>query len=94
MYNSGESLYRHNFTKEECREYLERDIAEFGSRFTLLSRARQLLEVQEHEELVRDWFDCYMSIYDENSYDAVSSRLEKLEMAILKAWYTEFRNRT
>ena len=82
-------LGRHNYTLAECRQGLEKDIAEFGSRYSLLSKALELLDTsQENQELVREWFDVYMSIFDEESYSANSSRLEDLEIRMLKAWYT------
>lgn len=82
-------LVRHNYTLAECRQGIEKDIAEFGSRYSLLSKALELLDTsQENQELVREWFDVYMSVFDEDSYNANSSRLEDLEVRMLKAWYT------
>lgn len=82
-------LGRHNYTLAECRQGLKKDIAEFGSRYSLLSKALELLDTsQENQELVREWFDVYMSVFDEDSYNANSSRLEDLEVRMLKAWYT------
>lgn len=77
---------RFNFTLQECREGLMRDMAEFGERYTLLQKALCLLDTQEHQELVRQWFDLYMGIYDETSYAALGNRLEELENEIEQAW--------
>lgn len=80
---------RFNHTLQECRKGLEKDIAEFGSRYSLLSKALSLLDTsQENQELVREWFDVYMSIFDEESYNACAAILEALELQILKSWYT------
>lgn len=82
-------LGRHNYTLAECRQGLEKDIAEFGSRYSLLSKALELLDTsQENQELVREWFDVYMSVFDEESYNACAAILEGLEVQILKSWYT------
>lgn len=76
----------HNYTVAECRTGLEKDMAEFGERYTLLQKALCLLDTQEHQELVRQWFDLYMGIYDEASYTALGNRLEELENEIEQAW--------
>lgn len=76
----------HNYTVAECRTGLEKDIAEFGSRYSLLSKCLFLLDIQETRELVREWFDVYMGIYDETSYAALGNRLEELENEIEQAW--------
>lgn len=76
----------HSYTIEECRKLLKRDVSEFGSRYELLSKALELLECDEHRELIRDWFDLYMSIIDERSYLEVSDKLEELETNIIEAW--------
>ena len=90
METSTNEFGRFNHTLQECRKGLESDIAEFGSRYSLLSKALELLDTGKEElvELVRTWFDVYMSIFDENSYQANSATLEALELQILKDWYT------
>ena len=87
MYNS--EYGNHNYTLQECQEMLTNDIRLMGSRYSLLSKALELLEVDE--ELVRDWFDVYMAVIDETSYLKLSHRLEELETQILKSWYTYFK---
>ena len=78
---------RFNFTLQECRDGLLQDMAEFGERYTMLAKAFELLETtQENQELVREWFDLYMGIYDETSYAALGNRLEELENEIEQAW--------
>lgn len=87
---STDGYGRFNHTLQECRKGLESDIAEFGSRYSLLSKALELLDTGKEElvELVRTWFDVYMSIFDEASFEANSATLEALELQILKYWYT------
>lgn len=81
---------RFNYTLQECREGLLRDMAEFGERYTMLAKAFELLETtQENQELVREWFDLYMRVIDESSYVALVRKLEELEGMIGEAWYTE-----
>ena len=77
---------RFNFTLQECREGLLRDMAEFGERYTMLAKAFELLETtQENQELVREWFDLYMRVIDEDSYLRVSSEMQELESRIIAA---------
>ena len=81
---------RFNYTLQECREGLLRDLAEFGERYTMLAKAFELLETtQENQELVREWFDLYMRVIDESSYVALGRKLEELGGMIGEAWYTE-----
>lgn len=79
----------HNYTVQEVRQGLEQDIASFGSRYTLLRKAYVLLESGDDAdvELVRAWFDIYMSIIDEPSYMSLGKQMEELETEILKRWY-------
>lgn len=44
---------RFNYTLQECRDGLMRDMAEFGERYTVLAVALTLLDNQETQELVR-----------------------------------------
>lgn len=89
MYNTECGGYgSHNYTLEQCRQGLEKDVAEFGKQYSLLSKAREMLDTQEHQELVRSWFDLYMQIIDEDSYLALGEKMEELETSILRAWYT------
>ncbi len=81
---------RFNYTLQECREGLLRDMAEFGERYTMLAKAFELLETtQENQELAREWFDLYMRVIDESSYVALVRKLEELEGMIGEAWRTE-----
>lgn len=74
---------RFNHTLQECREGLLRDMAEFGERYTMLAKAFELLETtQENQELVREWFDLYMRVIDEDSYLEFGRKMEELEAAI------------
>lgn len=87
----AESDYgRFNHTVEECREGLLRDMAEFGERYTTLAKALMLLDTGNRElvELVRTWFDTYVSIIDEASYEANATTLKALELQIVRDWYT------
>lgn len=79
---------RFNHTLQECRKGLENDIESFGTRYTLLRKALSLLDNQETQELVREWFDVYMSVIDETSYLELSGKMDELETSILRAWYT------
>lgn len=78
---------RFNHTLQECRKGLEQDIESFGTRYTLLKKALFLLDNQETQELVREWFDVYMSVIDETSYLELGGKMDRLETAILRAWY-------
>lgn len=82
-----EDFFTHNYTLRECRECLERDIESFGTRYTLLKKALELLDYQETQELVREWFDVYMSVIDEQSYLELSGKMDELETAILREWF-------
>lgn len=78
---------RFNYTVQECREGLLRDMAEFGERYTMLAKAFELLETtQENQELVRQWFDLYMRVIDESSYYKFGRKMEELEKQIELAW--------
>lgn len=74
---------RFNYTLQECRDGLMRDMAEFGERYTVLAVALTLLDNQETQELVRRWFDLYMQVIDEDSYLRVGNELEELESRII-----------
>lgn len=78
---------RFNHTVEECREGLMKDIDSFGTRYTFLKKALTLLDNKETQELVREWFDVYMSVIDETSYLELSGKLDKLETSILQEWF-------
>lgn len=79
---------RFNHTLQECREGLARDIAEFGSRYSLVCKALTLLDTsQENRELVRSWYDLYTQVIDETSYIRVCGEMESLEIKILESWY-------
>lgn len=78
---------RFNHTLQECRKGLMRDIESFGTRYTLLKKALELLDNQETQELVREWFDVYMSVIDETSYLELSGKMDELETAILREWF-------
>ena len=86
----GASVFRQfNHTLQECMEGLKRDIAEFGERYSLLSKALELLDTTpENQELVRKWFDLYMQVIDEDSYNELGGKMEELEESIQRAWYT------
>lgn len=76
---------RHNYTVQECRGGLLRDMAEFGERYAVLAKALALLDTtQENRELVRQWFDLYMQVIDEDSYLSLGRELEELERRILE----------
>lgn len=76
---------RHNYTVQECRDGLLRDMAEFGERYAVLAKAYTLLDTsQENRELVRQWFDLYMQVIDEDSYLSLGRELEELERRILE----------
>lgn len=78
---------RFNHTLQECMEGLKRDVAEFGERYSLLSKALELLDTTpENQELVRKWFDLYMQVIDEDSYMRVRDELEELENRIVVAY--------
>lgn len=87
-----EDFFTHNYTLWECRECLERDIESFGTRYTLLKKALELLDYQETQELVREWFDVYMSVIDEQSYLELSGKMDELETAILREWFERTNN--
>jgi len=53
---------------------------------TLLKKALELLDNQETQELVREWFDVYMSVIDETSYLELSGKMDELETQINAAW--------
>ena len=94
---------RFNHTLQECRKGLENDIESFGTRYTLLKKALELLDNQETQELVREWFDVYMSVIDETSYREwfdvymsvidetsyleLSGKMDELETSILREWF-------
>lgn len=44
------------------------------------------MDNQETQELVREWFDVYMSVIDENSYLELSGKMDELETQINAAW--------
>lgn len=77
---------RFNHTIQECRDGLMQDIESFGTRYTLLKKALELLDNQETQELVREWFDVYMSVIDETSYLELSGKMDELETQINAAW--------
>lgn len=77
---------RFNHTLQECRDGLARDVAEFGERYELLSKALELLD--EEESLVRRWFDLYMAVIDEDSYMKWGREMDCLEKEIERNWYT------
>lgn len=80
---------RFNYTLQECREGLLRDMAEFGERYTMLAKAFELLETtQENQELVREWFDLYMRVIDEDSYLEFGRKMGELEVEILREWFS------
>lgn len=76
---------RFNYTLQECRDGLMRDMAEFGERYTVLAVALTLLDNQETQELVRRWYDLYMQVIDEDSYLRVSGEMQELESRIIAA---------
>ena len=78
---------RFNHTLQECRDGLMQDIESFGTRYTLLKKALELLDNQETQELVREWFDIYMQVIDETSYLELSGKMDELETAILREWF-------
>lgn len=78
---------RFNHTLQECRDGLRRDVAEFGERYELLSKALELLD--EEESLVRRWFDLYMAVIDEDSYMKWGREMDCLEKEIERNWYTK-----
>lgn len=77
---------RFNHTLQECRDGLMRDVAEFGERYELLSKALELLD--EEESLVRRWFDLYIAVIDEDSYMKWGREMDCLEKEIERNWYT------
>ncbi|WP_273398196.1 hypothetical protein [Thermophilibacter mediterraneus] len=77
---------RFNHTLQECRKGLENDIESFGTRYTLLKKALSLLDNQETRELVREWFDVYMSVIDEDSHLELSGKIDEHEVQILRTW--------
>ena len=84
---SANDYGRFNHTLQECRKGLEQDIESFGTRYTLLKKALFLLDNQETQELVREWFDVYMSVIDEQSYLELSGKMDELETSILREWF-------
>lgn len=78
---------RFNHTLQECRDGLMKDIESFGTRYTLLKKALELLDNQETQELVREWFDIYMQVIDETSYLELSGKMDELETTILREWF-------
>ena len=50
-------------------------------------KALFLLDNQETQELVREWFDVYMSVIDETSYLELSGKMDELETSILREWF-------
>lgn len=80
---SANDYGRFNYTLQECRDGLMRDMAEFGERYTVLAVALTLLDNQETQELVRRWYDLYMQVIDEDSYLRVGNELEELENRII-----------
>lgn len=86
---STDGYGRFNHTLQECRKGLESDIAEFGSRYSLLKKALALLDTgrEDSVELVRGWFDLYAQVIDETSYMRVCGEMESLEIKILESWY-------
>ena len=83
---SANDYGRFNHTLQECRKGLEQDTESFGTRYTLLKKALFLLDNQETQELVREWFDVYMSVIDETSYLELSGKMDELETQINAAW--------
>lgn len=89
---SANDYGRFNHTIQECRDGLMQDIESFDTRYTLLKKALELLDNQETQELVREWFDVYMSVIDETSYLELSGKMDELETSILREWFKRTNN--
>ena len=75
----------HSFTAQEARNGILHDLEVNTQQLGLLSKALRMLDNPDTSELVLEWFDTYMSIYDEESYMENGHRLEELEGRIREA---------
>ena len=72
----------HSFTTTEARNGILHDLEVNTQQLGLLSKALRMLDNPDTSELVLEWFDAYMSVFDEDSYMENGHRLEELERRI------------
>ena len=80
---NGESRWAFNAT--EARNGILHDLEVNTQQLGVLHKALRLLESPDTSELVLEWFDAYMSVFDEDSYMENGMRLEELEGRIREA---------
>lgn len=73
------------YTPQEARSGILHDLEVNTQQLGLLHKALRLLDSPDTSELVLEWFDTYMSIFDEDSYMENGMRLEELEGRIREA---------
>lgn len=72
-------MERHAHSVTEARNGILHDLEVNTQQLGLLHKALRLLESPDTSELVLEWFDAYMSVFDEDSYMENGHRLEELE---------------
>ena len=75
-------IERHTHSVTEARNGILHDLEVNTQQLGLLHKALRLLDSPDTSELVLEWFDTYMSIFDEDSYMENGRRLEELESRI------------
>lgn len=75
-------MERHAHSVTEARSGILHDLEVNTQQLGLLHKALRLLDSPDTSELVLEWFDTYMSIFDEDSYMENGHRLEELERRI------------
>lgn len=75
-------MERHVYSVTEARNGILHDLEVNTQQLGLLHKALRLLDNPSTTELVLEWFDTYMSIYDEDSYMENGKKLEELESRI------------
>lgn len=75
-------MERHAHSVTEARNGILHDLEVNTQQLGLLHKALRLLDSPDTSELVLEWFDTYMSIFDEDSYMENGHRLEELERRI------------
>lgn len=74
---------RYSYTVEETRDGILHDMKINTRQLTMLNKALMLLDSPEHIEVVREWFDVYMSVVDEQSFMEYGRKLDELESKIM-----------
>lgn len=74
-----------SYSVTEARNGILHDLEVNTQQLGLLHKALRLLDSPDTSELVLEWYDTYMSIFDEDSYMENGRRLEELEGRIREA---------